>query len=902
MAASITSISIGVAITVNLLTSGWSWLFFVVLALLSGAWIGLESWRAVPTRVSGESLGAPVKPTVIGSFVPRPELASPIVRMLLAGKTGKVGITTGLTGAGGFGKTTLAEDVCSRTEINKAFAHIYWIPVGQELRGAALADSINDISERVDGQRPGLTSPEQAGIRLGELLKAKGRCLLVVDDIWTAEQLRPFVNAGRGCTLLVTTRFTELLPNDTETVEVDQMSRTQARELVTGGLALPATVSDQLLDITGRWPLALGLANGALRRAARDGADVTTAAEKLLHRLRELGPAALDVTDAARRSRAVAATLESSFSLLGDRRERVVELGIFPEDTEIPVDLVIQLWQATAALTRDEGDELCRELADLSLVVRSSSQHTLRLHDVIRAYLRHDSGAERIKYSHGVLLDEISPELTAPTSKSTQWWQLPESSEYLWRNLAYHLLGAGRDTEVAALVTEPHWVIRKLRKLGPVAVAEDLALVDTGPARELGRFLDQLGHLLTPTEPEHAVVNALAHRLPPTPTFAELRRVAVAEVTGFPRLVPYRELPDMPNPALNRVLIGHQNDVEACAFTPDGKWLLSAADDGLRVWDAERGQLVRLVVSTESSFYSGFALSPSGRLLVAEGSNDKTVQVLETTGWQTETLLIGHRSWVTSCCFSADERTVISSGDDNTLRVWDIETGKQLHVIKTTAQVRGCASLLDGRVIGLEDGHPKIWDPASGNAITLPKTQMSHGTELAVSPNQRWAVVPAEEGMVVHDLKRAGEPPRMLRHHHNLTCAVFSPDGTVLATGSEDGHIVLWNVETWRPAGQIPAYLTEINKLAFSPTARRWHRPETTPPCDFGTQRWLRAPFRRGRRTPTPTPAPQRRMGPGSRFRRTPQSPFTTRRRPKYENFSTRPSESTTWPRWRTVS
>lgn len=218
-AASVTSISIAVAVTVNLLTSSWSWLVFLILALLSGAWVALESWRAVPRRTGGASLGSPTGPTVIDSFVPRPELTGPIVRALLAGKAQKVGITTALTGAGGFGKTTLAADVCAREEINAAFPWIYWVPVGQELRGAALADAINDITERVDGQRPGLTSPEQAGIRLGELLIGKGRCLLVVDDIWTAEQLRPFVNAGRGCTLLVTTRFPELLPGDTDAVE-----------------------------------------------------------------------------------------------------------------------------------------------------------------------------------------------------------------------------------------------------------------------------------------------------------------------------------------------------------------------------------------------------------------------------------------------------------------------------------------------------------------------------------------------------------------------------------------------------------------------------------------------------------------------------------------------------------
>jgi len=144
-----------------------------------------------------------------------------------------------------------------------------------------------------------------------------------------------------------------VLPDDADTVDVDQMNHAQARELVTGGIVgLPEPLGEQLLDLTGRWPLALGLANAALRRAVRDGADVEETAQRLLRRLRDLGPAALDVTVEIRRDRAVAATLESSLGVLGDLRERVVELAMFPEDTEIPAIMAVRLWGARAIGSR----------------------------------------------------------------------------------------------------------------------------------------------------------------------------------------------------------------------------------------------------------------------------------------------------------------------------------------------------------------------------------------------------------------------------------------------------------------------------------------------------------------------------------------------------------------------
>ncbi|WP_166658075.1 NB-ARC domain-containing protein [Actinokineospora alba] len=736
------------------------------------------------------------------------------MRSLLGSKTRKVGITTGLAGAGGFGKTTLAAEVCARQEIREEFSWIDWVTVGQEVRGAALADTINDITERIDGQRPGLTSPEQAGIRLGEALQGKGRSLLVVDDVWSVEQLRPFLSAGRGCTLLVTTRIPDLLPDDAETVEVDQMSHPQARLLVTGGLTgLPETVGEQLLDITGRWPLALGLANATLRRAARDGADVAETADRLLRRLRDLGPAALDVTDAARRDRAVAATLESSLGILGDHRDRFVELAIFPEDTEVPVDLVILFWKKTAGLSAEDAGRLCHELAELSLITWRGNRSSLRLHDVIRTYLRHECGQARLAELHSDLLEAVASTLPGP---AVQWWTLPVSAEYLWRTLAYHLDGAGRSTELVELVTAPYWVIGKLRRFGPVAVAEDLALVDTGESRELRRFLDQSGHLLVPSTPDHAVVNALVQRLPYSPYLRRIRRTAESAVMGMPRLVCQRLMPDLPDPALVRVLEGHEGRVRSCVFAPDNSWLMTSARDSIRIWDPESGQLIRLLENPDDGVYTRYiALSPDGRLLASEGA-DNTIQLWNTATWQHDTVLRGHQDTVDRFCFSADGRTIVSTGDDRTIRMWDVETGKQVRSFKIRQPFDACAYGPGQTLVSLDDSGLKQWDLTTGSHRDLPAEKYAVNRAFAVSHDRNWVALPGTLGVTVHNLTKIGQSPRTLRHHTDLTAAAFSSDGRTLATGSDDGLLVLWCTEKWRPIGQIAAHGSRIEELAFT--------------------------------------------------------------------------------------
>jgi WD40 repeat protein len=814
-ASAVTTVNIAVAVVINVLTSNWSWLVFLALAALSMTWIGLEIWRAAPRRTGGGSFSAPALPGDHGQWVPRPELSGPIVRSLVAGRARKVGITTGLVGAGGFGKTTLAAQVYEDPEVKAAFDYRQWVTVGQEVAGVALADAINDISERIDGQRPGLTSPDQAGIRLGELLAAQGRSLLVVDDVWTTEQLRPFLNAGRGAALLVTTRIPDVL-GDVPPFRVDQMSPDQAYKLVMAGLpGLPEALGLRLLEITERWPLALALTNAALRRSARDGADVAATATNLLRRLQELGPAALDVTVAASRDRTVGATLESSLSVLGHRRDRVVDLALFPEDSDIPADLVVLLWQRIAGMSPDDGRQLCQDLAELSLVTWTDNHTRLRMHDVILAYLRHECGLARLQRLHNELLDAVAATLT-PAGETVPWWDLPASADYLWRTLAYHLTAAGRASDLAALTTTPLWVIRKLRRFGPVPVAEDLTTVSTETAKELGGFLDQMGHLLIPGTPEHSVVNALALRLPPSPAFDEMRDAALDELAGQPRLIPMHDLPDLPDPALNRVLSGHDRGIDACFFTPAGDTVVSVAGDGTRLWDTETGQLIRLIEEASTGGSDSVALSPKGDLLAVEGPRPQTVALWDTETWQRR-FVFELSDWLSSVCFSADGRMVIGAVDDHTIRIWDVRSGRLLNSIKTSDRVNACAGLVDGMILGLEGEGLKLWDPVTGGRQALSPTDTSLGYNLAISPDQGRAAIPCTDGLIICAPAHAAEPPMTLHHHEDLVVAAFSPDGKVLATGDEVGLVVLWEVDRWLPTGQIEAHRAAIADLAWAP-------------------------------------------------------------------------------------
>ncbi|MEV6232111.1 NB-ARC domain-containing protein [Saccharopolyspora shandongensis] len=240
--------------------------------------------------VSGPATGVVSAPPF--AVVPRPELSDEAVD-LLCGEQQGVAALIGFTGAGGFGKTTLATEVARDDRVTKRFPGGAWrVTLGEQAQGAELAGKINDLAARVSGTRVSYTDPEQAGQHLGEVLEGR-ECLLIVDDVWRASQLEPFLFGARSCRRLVTTRVREVLPTGTALVTVDAMTDDQAYKVLSEGLDSNGVDWEPLLARTGRWPVLLTLANRAVHRYVRSGSPAPNAVRRVAERLAAKGDGAL---------------------------------------------------------------------------------------------------------------------------------------------------------------------------------------------------------------------------------------------------------------------------------------------------------------------------------------------------------------------------------------------------------------------------------------------------------------------------------------------------------------------------------------------------------------------------------------------------------------------------------
>ena len=425
-----------------------------------------ETVQSQPTA-GGAARPGPVfvVPALPAGSVPRPELTERAVELLVGAHSvgGTVGMATALRGAGGFGKTTLATQICHSEVVRAHFTDgIVWVSLGEQVRGPELAAKINDACWHLTDTRPPLTDPALAGAVLGRALGDR-RILLVVDDVWSRTQLEPFLGGGPQVTRLVTTRQASVLPDDAISVNVDAMATQEASQLLLAGLPpFPDRITESVLAATGRWPVLLALVHGAARADHAAGSSAADALVEITAALTESGPTVLDVTDPDRRHAAVATTLQASLArLTPEQTERYLELAVFAEDTDIPRSILAASWQHTAGWTPYQTHRFAQQLADLSLVLDYRlDPPRLRLHDVIRAYLLHRAG-DAVLGMHARLLDAHRPLAeSAPVASSdpstpdpdhgrgcdvrTPWWWLPAEADYLWRWLGYHLHGADR--------------------------------------------------------------------------------------------------------------------------------------------------------------------------------------------------------------------------------------------------------------------------------------------------------------------------------------------------------------------------------------------------------------------------------------------------------------------------
>jgi eukaryotic-like serine/threonine-protein kinase len=190
-----------------------------------------------------------------------------------------------------------------------------------------------------------------------------------------------------------------------------------------------------------------------------------------------------------------------------------------------------------------------------------------------------------------------------------------------------------------------------------------------------------------------------------------------------------------------------------------------------------------------------------------------------------QVVLRGHEAAVSDVLFSRDGRRLYSAAHDNTIRVWDVATGKELHVIRGHDDaVYGLALSPDGRQLASAswDGTVKLWDTATNRALRTLGGHPGKAMRVVYSPDGRTLVSLSLATLTVWDATTGAQLRRWADvKNGGMYGLAFSPDGKHVATAGGAQFTKVWDVSTGALVRVFEGHEKMVKRVAFSPGGTR---------------------------------------------------------------------------------
>jgi WD40 repeat protein/Mg-chelatase subunit ChlD len=219
------------------------------------------------------------------------------------------------------------------------------------------------------------------------------------------------------------------------------------------------------------------------------------------------------------------------------------------------------------------------------------------------------------------------------------------------------------------------------------------------------------------------------------------------------------------------------------------------------------------ILKGHSSRVTSVVYSPDGNTL-ASGSRDNTVKLWDAETGELKHTLTGHSNDVNAIAFSPDGKTLASASYDKTIKLWNVQTGELEHTLTGhSSLVMLIAYSPDGKTLASassflsNDKTIKLWNVKTGE---LKHTFTGHFygiNAIAYSPDGKTLASANDQTVKLWDVK-TGELKQTLTGHSNWVRDVaYLPDGKILVSVSDDKTIKLWDAKT----GELKNTLTDYS-------------------------------------------------------------------------------------------
>jgi len=261
------------------------------------------------------------------------------------------------------------------------------------------------------------------------------------------------------------------------------------------------------------------------------------------------------------------------------------------------------------------------------------------------------------------------------------------------------------------------------------------------------------------------------------------------------------------------------SSVSILAFSPDGKKIAAACNDGnVKLFDVSTGNQLAMM---KEKLVLSIVFSPDGSEIATTSSDHTAIIWNADTGEKMKIML--HQGPVLSMAFSPDRTRIVTSSQDHSAMIWDMDAPEQLAVMRHDSPVYSVAYSHDATRIATTSFEATssiaIWDARTGEQL-LRISQPSSIWAVAFSPDDKSLATSAnylnntsiwdtETGQLLVTMKD-GDPDRL------SLSVVFSPDGSKLATASNDSKAQLWDAKTGGLLFTLK-HNTTVWSIAFDP-------------------------------------------------------------------------------------
>jgi WD40 repeat protein len=123
-------------------------------------------------------------------------------------------------------------------------------------------------------------------------------------------------------------------------------------------------------------------------------------------------------------------------------------------------------------------------------------------------------------------------------------------------------------------------------------------------------------------------------------------------------------------------ILGHSALVHQVSYSPDGKSIASAGyDSKVKIWNVDDASPIATLDKHSAAVYCALWSHDGSKLASSSGVGDLTIKIWDTTDWSLIKDLVGHQNKINSCVWSPNDKTIISSDDNDHIMKWDVEKG-----------------------------------------------------------------------------------------------------------------------------------------------------------------------------------------------------------------------------------